>query len=65
MKPIREQDNHEDGLRSYYAVIKRVALLTAEEERELSARVFSGDEDGKQAALSIDRHLRDAAGKAA
>jgi DNA-directed RNA polymerase sigma subunit (sigma70/sigma32) len=45
MKTTNESDNHDDGLRSYYAVIKRIALLTAEEERELSSRVFSGDEE--------------------
>jgi RNA polymerase primary sigma factor len=57
MKPIREQDNHEDGLRSYYAVIKRVALLTAEEERELSARVFSGDEDARRRLIEANLRL--------
>jgi len=48
MKPIQESTNHEDGLRSYYSVIKRIALLTAEEERELSTRVFAGDEEARR-----------------
>jgi len=57
MKPSLEPDNHEDGLRSYYSAIKRVALLTAEEERDLSSRVFRGDEDARRRLIEANLRL--------
>jgi RNA polymerase primary sigma factor len=57
MKTTNESDNHDDGLRSYYAVIKRIALLTAEEERELSSRVFSGDEEALRRLIEANLRL--------
>jgi RNA polymerase primary sigma factor len=57
MKSIQESDNHEDALRSYYAVIKQIALLTAEEERELSSRVFSGDEEARRRLIEANLRL--------
>jgi RNA polymerase primary sigma factor len=57
MKPIRESDNQEDGLRNYYSVIKRITLLTAEDERELSSRVFSGDEEARRRLIEANLRL--------
>jgi RNA polymerase primary sigma factor len=57
MKTIQEKDNHEDGLKSYYAVIKRIALLSAEEERELSTRVFCGDEEARRRLIEANLRL--------
>jgi RNA polymerase primary sigma factor len=57
MKAITESDNYEDGLRSYYAIIKRIALLTAEEERELSTKVFSGDENARRRLIEANLRL--------
>jgi RNA polymerase primary sigma factor len=54
---MNESTNQEDGLRSYYAVIKRIALLTAEEERELSSRVFSGDEEARRRLIEANLRL--------
>ena len=57
MKTQQETDNHEDGLRSYYSVIKRIALLSADEERELSSRVFSGDEAARRQLIEANLRL--------
>jgi RNA polymerase primary sigma factor len=57
MKTIRESDNHDDGLSSYYSVIKQIALLSAEEERELSSRVFSGDEEARRRLIEANLRL--------
>ena len=57
MKPIHESNNQDDGLKSYYSVIKRIALLTAEEERELSSRVFSGDEEARRRLIEANLRL--------
>jgi len=57
MKAFTETDNSEDGLRSYYAIIKRIPLLTAEDERELSARVFSGDEEARRRLIEANLRL--------
>jgi RNA polymerase primary sigma factor len=57
MKQTSDSSNHEDGLRSYYAVIKRINLLTAEEERELSTRVFSGDEEARRRLIEANLRL--------
>jgi RNA polymerase primary sigma factor len=57
MKPIRESDNQDDGLRSYYSAIKQIALLSAEEERELSSRVFKGDEEARRSLIEANLRL--------
>jgi RNA polymerase primary sigma factor len=57
MKPMQESTSQEDGLKSYYSAIKRIALLTAEEERELSSRVFSGDEEARRRLIEANLRL--------
>jgi len=57
MKAIHESNSQDDGLRSYYSVIKKIALLTAEEERELSTRVFSGDEEARRRLIEANLRL--------
>jgi RNA polymerase primary sigma factor len=57
MKTITESSSSDDSLRSYYAAIKRVALLTAEEERELSAQVFSGSEEARRRLIEANLRL--------
>jgi RNA polymerase primary sigma factor len=57
MKAITESDSYEDGLRSYYSAIKRIALLSAEEERELSSRVFQGDEEARRSLIEANLRL--------
>lgn len=56
MKTALANDSREDGLRAYYATIKRIPLLSAEEERELSTRVLSGDEEARR--MLIEANLR-------
>lgn len=57
MKTITESSNSDDSLRSYYAAIKRVPLLTAEEERELSAQVLSGSEEARRRLIEANLRL--------
>jgi RNA polymerase primary sigma factor len=57
MKTITESSSSDDSLRSYYAAIKRVPLLTAEEERELSAQVFSGSEEARRRLIEANLRL--------
>jgi RNA polymerase primary sigma factor len=57
MKTTTENNNHEDGLHAYYAAIKRVPLLTAEEERELSARALRGEEDARRRLIEANLRL--------
>lgn len=57
MKAITESDSSEDALRSYYSVIKRIALLTADEERDLSTRVFNGEEDARRRLIEANLRL--------
>jgi RNA polymerase primary sigma factor len=57
MKTLGDSNNSEDGLRSYYSAIKRVPLLTAEEERELSTRVFAGDEEARRRLIEANLRL--------
>jgi RNA polymerase primary sigma factor len=57
MKAIREPNSQEDGLRNYYSVIKRITLLTAEDERALSSRVFIGDEEARRRLIEANLRL--------
>jgi len=57
MKTINESSSSDDSLRSYYAAIKRIPLLTAEEERELSALVFSGSEEARRRLIEANLRL--------
>jgi RNA polymerase primary sigma factor len=57
MKAIREPNSQEDGLRNYYSVIKRITLLTAEDERALSSRVLIGDEEARRRLIEANLRL--------
>jgi len=57
MKTTTTIDNREDGLRAYYQAIKRIPLLTAEEERELSARVLAGEEETRRRLIESNLRL--------
>jgi RNA polymerase primary sigma factor len=57
MKTINEPTCSDDNLRSYYAVIKRIPLLTADEERELSAQVLSGSEEARRRLIESNLRL--------
>jgi RNA polymerase primary sigma factor len=57
MKTISDSSSTEDGLRSYYNAIKRIPLLTAEEERDLSTRVFAGDEEARRRLIEANLRL--------
>lgn len=57
MRSISESSNSEDGLRCYYSAIKRIPLLTAEEERDLSLRVFAGDEEARRRLIEANLRL--------
>jgi len=56
MKDSNDSDGREDALRSYYAAIKRIPLLSAEEERELSSLILTGD--GAARRRLIEANLR-------
>jgi RNA polymerase primary sigma factor len=56
MKDIKNSDS-EDGLKTYYSAIKLIPLLTAEEERELSSRVFAGDEEARRRLIEANLRL--------
>lgn len=47
---------YEDSLKSYYESVKRIPLLTAEDERDLSMRIQNGDEAAR--ARLIESNLR-------
>jgi RNA polymerase primary sigma factor len=57
MKNTNEAKNHEDLLHSYYAAIKRVNLLTAEEEKQLSTSIASGDESARRRLIEANLRL--------
>lgn len=57
MKTINATSSTDDSLRSYYSAIKRIPLLTAEEERELSSRVFAGDEAARGHLIEANLRL--------
>jgi RNA polymerase primary sigma factor len=57
MKEIIAIDSQEDGLHSYYTAIKRIPLLNADEERDLSRRVFGGEEVARQKLIEANLRL--------
>jgi RNA polymerase primary sigma factor len=57
MKALHDTNSAEDALRSYYSVIKRIPLLSAEEERQLSTRVFAGDEAARRHLIEANLRL--------
>jgi RNA polymerase primary sigma factor len=57
MKTICDSNSTEDSLRSYYSAIKRIPLLTAEDERDLSTRVFAGDEEARRRLIEANLRL--------
>ncbi len=57
MKAATAIDTREDSLRSYYCAIKRIPLLTAGEERELSTLVFSGDANARRRLIEANLRL--------
>ena len=57
MKTPTAANSSDDSLRSYYSAIKRIPLLTAEEERDLSSRVFAGDEEARSHLIEANLRL--------
>ena len=57
MKENTTATEQEDLLRTYYAAIKRVALLTADEEKELSRRISEGDEEARRRLIEANLRL--------
>jgi RNA polymerase primary sigma factor len=57
MKTPTTSSSCEDGLHAYYCAIKRVPLLTAEQEKELSARILAGDEAARRQLIEANLRL--------
>ncbi len=57
MRTSNEASGNDDSLRSYYSAIKQVPLLTADEERELSAQVFAGSEEARRRLIEANLRL--------
>jgi len=57
VKALNTASSTDDSLRNYYSAIKRIPLLTAEEERELSSRVFAGDEEARSHLIEANLRL--------
>jgi RNA polymerase primary sigma factor len=57
MKTTCTSNSTDDSLRSYYSAIKRIPLLTAEEERDLSTKVFAGDEEARRHLIEANLRL--------
>jgi len=57
MKTSIDSDNHEDALRSYFAAIKQIPLLSAEEERQLSSLILTGDEAARRRLIESNLRL--------
>ncbi|TFG83936.1 MAG: RNA polymerase sigma factor RpoD/SigA [Spirochaetales bacterium] len=52
-----KSDKSDDSLKMYYDHVKRISLLTAEEERELSMRIQSGDEEARSRLIEANLRL--------
>jgi RNA polymerase primary sigma factor len=57
MKTACEHEVRDDGLHAYYSAIKRVPLLNAEEERDLSKAALSGNETAKTRLIESNLRL--------
>ncbi len=57
MQAQKHSNTSEDSLRSYYENVKRIALLSAEEERELSMRIQAGDEAARSRLIEANLRL--------
>jgi RNA polymerase primary sigma factor len=57
MKETSSAKDHEDILNSYYAAIKRVNLLNAEEERDLAYKIAAGDESARRRLIEANLRL--------
>ncbi|HTX74304.1 MAG TPA: RNA polymerase sigma factor RpoD/SigA [Rectinemataceae bacterium] len=57
MKEPTRCEGYEDGLRAYYSAIKQIPLLTADEEKSLSSRVFAGDESARRRLIESNLRL--------
>ncbi|MCX7024400.1 MAG: RNA polymerase sigma factor RpoD/SigA [Spirochaetes bacterium] len=57
MKTIADSTDREDTLKAYYAKIKLIPLLTAEEEGDLSRRIRAGEEAARQRLIESNLRL--------
>jgi RNA polymerase primary sigma factor len=57
MKATFVNKAQDDGLQSYYAAIKRINLLSPEEERELSSRALRGEEEARRRLIEANLRL--------
>jgi RNA polymerase primary sigma factor len=57
MKTNTDSDTHEDALRSYFAAIKQIPLLSAEEERTLSSLILAGDAAARRRLIESNLRL--------
>ncbi len=57
MKATSAPGGGDESLRSYYTAIKRIPLLSAEEEKDLSARIFSGEEAARRRLIESNLRL--------
>ncbi|MEI6873661.1 MAG: RNA polymerase sigma factor RpoD/SigA [Spirochaetota bacterium] len=57
MNDTKISDNSENILDSYYASIKRIPLLDAEDEKELAARIAEGSEEARRTLIEANLRL--------
>jgi len=57
MKTTTTIDGQDDSLRTYYAAIKRISLLSAEEEKDLSSRILLGEEEARRRLIEANLRL--------
>ncbi len=57
MKAMTMNKGQDDELQAYYAAIKRINLLTPEEERELSAKALRGEEEARRRLIEANLRL--------
>jgi len=56
-KNMTQSKQPEDSLRSYYAKIKTISLLTAEEEQDLARRIRGGDQEARSRLIEANLRL--------